>query len=65
MSSYRADALQERLGVDEPTLVACHRQLVDIGYASSHMRGGRPWLDATGLGRTALTEHLTAVSTGP
>ncbi|GAA1250874.1 hypothetical protein GCM10009633_24420 [Janibacter melonis] len=63
-SSYRADALQERLGVNEPTLVAWHRQLVNVGYATSHLRGGRPWLDATGLGRTALTEHLTAVSAG-
>ncbi|WP_201465871.1 hypothetical protein [Janibacter melonis] len=65
VSSYRADALRDRLGVDEPTLVAWHRQLVDVGYATSHLRGVRPWLDATGLGRTALTEHLTAVRARP
>lgn len=63
MRSYRGSALQQRLDVDQPTLIAWHQRLVDVGYATSHLRRTQPWLEATGLGRTAIAEHLAAVST--
>ncbi|QGX08844.1 hypothetical protein EEW87_17720 (plasmid) [Janibacter melonis] len=61
--SYRASGLQDRLDVDQPTLIAWHQRLVDAGYATSHLRGTQPWLNATDLGRTAIAEHLAAITT--
>lgn len=61
VGSYRATALQRRLDVDEPTLVAWHRTLVDLGYATSHETLEQAWLDATEVGRAAIAGHLAAV----
>ncbi|MBD5831697.1 hypothetical protein, partial [Janibacter melonis] len=61
VDSYRATALQRRLDVDEPTLVAWHRTLVDLGYATSHETLGQAWLDATEVGRAAIAGHLAAI----
>lgn len=64
VGSYRATALQRRLDVDEPTLVAWHRTLVDLGYATSHETLGQAWLDATEVGRAAIAGHLAATGGG-
>ncbi|WP_201465869.1 hypothetical protein [Janibacter melonis] len=64
VGSYRATALQRRLDVDEPTLVAWHRTLVGLGYATSHETLGQAWLDATEVGRAAIAGHLAATGGG-